>query len=824
MAIKPKYKRRIGWTLVGIVIAAFMAVLFVPPAITLNYMKPQLAAAVESQTGIKADFNGDVNFGLLGTATIVARDITVPFGTIHSAMFSVPMLSVFHPSDAELTGPISLYGAHFTISNLNAFNFNNKITFYNSTIRFFSHDYDIIRGELQNGRFTGTVRTNQHKYDVTYENDEFVIHNQNNQLEIVGQLYSDGSARGQMSIVTDDVNKWFEFNQPKINGTVDLTMNFEWDGGTGFNFTDIVANNLSGNIRLYPDGRRDIDLVAHDMDFDFSFLSKPKNFMNGTNLKLDFYGNIKFGKYQFDHVKISATGTDEKLQIGTIIADDFTFNGGTIDATGAHDIMAIIPMHDKDTMCLFSGTPTTWRCSEYSHGNMAGSLWVDGDRFNIVVRAPVKMPDITSVKQHALAFGNRGIVDFVFNDAAGTLTIDGDKIRPEFTFAKNKDLGWLGAKLPFLPKSMANATGDFNWESSAVVFHPHNKTWQMAVQNDLFYIYGNNFKEWFPKIDLQSLRDNIYTVSGEYKNNVISDLTINIANHVFTGTATNDLITLKTDVLNIDSFLSPTYMDRFDEMSFLTMHPIMLPFDIGTNISISADTLVFNGQEYKNFVYSLKPDVQVFSISDDYRGNILVTIERDGSWYDISLQMNRFATRGKILNDLMPLNIGESYVTGDVEMKTNGMIAHDLEYNLNGTLDLTFTGGYIYGLGIDDFFAYADKITILNAEYALINALTGGQTRLKSLHIMGKYENGNFATTEPLTLSVPHADATGALQINDGKMSAQFYLVLRGTAPEPGPIDLSIAPTGERTFPLSEIMQNFDPAYMRQFVKNHDRF
>ena len=172
----------------------------------------------------------------------------------------------------------------------------------------------------------------------------------------------------------------------------------------------------------------------------------------------------------------------------------------------------------------------------------------------------------------------------------------------------------------------------------------------------------------------------------------------------------------------------------------------------------------------------------------------------------------------------MPLNVGESYITGDIAMKTNGMIAHDLEYNLNGTMDLTFERGYVFGLGLDDFFASANKITILNAEYALADALTDGQTRLKSLHIIGKYDRGNFETTEPFALSVPHADATGTLQIFDGKMSAQLYLVLRGTAPEPAPIDLTIAPNGERTYPLSEIMQNFDPAYMREFVKTHDRF
>ena len=824
MALKPRYKRRIAWTLVGIIAAAFVALVFIPPAITLNYMKPQLESAVQNQTGINATFNGDVNFSLLGHATIVARDITVPFGTIHSAMFSVPMFSVFHPSDTELSGPISIYGARFTINNLNAISFKTPINIYNSVVNFRSHDYEIIRGELVNGHFNGTIRTRQHKYEVSYKNDEFIIRNHNDKMNIVGQLYSDGSARGQISLITDDVNTWFEFLEPKINGTFDLAMNFEWDGNNGFYFTDIVANNMSGNIRLYPDGRRDIELSARDLDFDFSFLMHPGKILQGTSLKLDFYGNIRFGNQKFNHVKINVIGTDDKLQIENIIADDFALTGGTIDANGAHNIMVVMKKNGADTTCLFSGTPNTWQCSKYTHGNMSGTISVDGNEFDVTVNAPIKMPDITSVRKTVLDFGTHGIVRFAFADAAGTLTINGDKTRPEFTFAKNKNLDWLGVKLPFLPKSMANAIGDIKWETGAVIFHPHDKTWQMAIQNDYFYIYGNNFKVWFPNVDLQSLRDNVYTISGEYKNGVISDLTINIANHVFTGAVVDDAITLKTDVLNIDSFVSQSYIDHFEELSFLTMHPIMLPFDINAKISISADTLIFNGIEYKNFVYSLRPNEMVFSITDDYRGSILATITRDGSNYGIILQLNRFATRGKILNDAMPLNIGESYVTGDISMKTNGMIAHDLEYNLNGTIDLTFERGYIFGLGLDDFFANANKITIFDAERALANALNDGQTRLKSLHIIGKYSHGNFETTDAFTLSVPHADATGTLQINDGKMSVQLYLVLRGTAPEPSAIDMEILPNGMRNYSLSEIMQTFDPAYMREFVRIHDRY
>ena len=47
MAIKPRYKRIFGWTLVGVLAGTAVAVVFVPPAITLNYMKPQLTLQLE---------------------------------------------------------------------------------------------------------------------------------------------------------------------------------------------------------------------------------------------------------------------------------------------------------------------------------------------------------------------------------------------------------------------------------------------------------------------------------------------------------------------------------------------------------------------------------------------------------------------------------------------------------------------------------------------------------------------------------------------------------------------------------------------------------
>ena len=64
----------------------------------------------------------------------------------------------------------------------------------------------------------------------------------------------------------------------------------------------------------------------------------------------------------------------------------------------------------------------------------------------------------------------------------------------------------------------------------------------------------------------------------------------------------------------------------------------MIPFDIGIKLSLSTDKMIFDGIEYNNFVYSLKPNKQTFSITDNARGNILATIVRDGTEYNIELQ------------------------------------------------------------------------------------------------------------------------------------------------------------------------------------------
>lgn len=54
MALKPRYKRRIFWSFLIFIGIAVLALILIPPMITLNGMKPKIEQAIEEQTGVKA--------------------------------------------------------------------------------------------------------------------------------------------------------------------------------------------------------------------------------------------------------------------------------------------------------------------------------------------------------------------------------------------------------------------------------------------------------------------------------------------------------------------------------------------------------------------------------------------------------------------------------------------------------------------------------------------------------------------------------------------------------------------------------------------------
>ena len=399
-----------------------------------------------------------------------------------------------------------------------------------------------------------------------------------------------------------------------------------------------------------------------------------------------------------------------------------------------------------------------------------------------------------------------------------------NKIIPTYSYADNQTLKWLNIDIPFLPNFMMSERGNFSWQNNMLTFTPHSNKWKLSTIDNYFYLSGDSFKTWVPNIDLRFISDDSYTISGHYSKDKISNLILQISDHKFTGSLSGNNLTLFTDILSIDRFINPEFTSRYSEMEFLTNAPLMTLFNLPINVSLYADKMIYNGSEFSNFTYSLKENIQTFSITDTSRGNLLATIERDKHNYNIFAQLNKFVINGKLLSAHMPLNIRDTMITAELNINTYGQIAHDIYYNMNGTLDMTFDGGYLIGMSFDDFYSSASDITALNAEFALANTLGGGETKIKKMRIIGDYNSGNFITTKPIVLSVRHTDIIGGLAITDGNMTAEFDITMRGTGPTPATITLSVLPDGTRNYSLSDIMQNLDTGYMRAFIQTHDKF
>jgi hypothetical protein len=276
--------------------------------------------------------------------------------------------------------------------------------------------------------------------------------------------------------------------------------------------------------------------------------------------------------------------------------------------------------------------------------------------------------------------------------------------------------------------------------------------------------------------------------------------------------------------LNLDYFIDPNFINNFEELSFFTTMPITIPFDLKTNIALSAGVLVYNNERYKSFIYSLHDDTQTFSFNDSSRGNMLATLKKHNIKYAINVQLNKFVFDEELLPKNMPLNLSDTTVTAEIKLNTSGKIAYDIKNNLHGTFDASFDGGKLYGFGFDEFYASAKYLTLLNSESFLAKALSQGTTEIKKMHIVGTYESGNIKPLYPLSISMRHIDATGTMEIQNGEMMADLHLLLRGTSPATEPIDVIIYPNNTRDFSLSDIMMHFDYEYMKSFVKSHEQF
>ena len=158
MALKPRHKRRIFWTIITVIATVLLASVLIPPFITLNSLKPMVEQSVHAQTDVPLKLNGDIHFSLVGGATIVAHDVDVPNTKIGSVLFSIPFHSFFNIKNAKLDGPVIVYDADIKIDKLTPAVFNHNIEIYNSNITFQGRQFHIVRADYTDGKFYGIIK------------------------------------------------------------------------------------------------------------------------------------------------------------------------------------------------------------------------------------------------------------------------------------------------------------------------------------------------------------------------------------------------------------------------------------------------------------------------------------------------------------------------------------------------------------------------------------------------------------------------------------------------------------------------------------------
>jgi hypothetical protein len=406
MSIKRIINNKFVWFFTSFVVVSIFAIMFIPSMINLNFLKPKIENVIFTKTGVKAQINGNVNFSMSGTTQIVAHDISVPNGTISSVDFAIPMFDIFDIQNADISGDVSVNGANLLIEKIVPFNTSVKIKVYNSKIQFLNKEYDIVDAVLSKDFVEATVRTDQHKYDIKLRDNSFTVKNKNNDLKISGILLNNGTVKAHLEIIAKDINKWFEFDTPKIKGRFPVTADVFWDGGYGVRFNNISANGLTGNIDFLDNGYRVVQLQSQSADYNLSFLIDSVDVLQNTSLDLDFYGKITIADKVFEHVKIVTTGSHDKINIDTIILDDVKIHGGTVDKDGAHDVYVAGPLSGLHTTCLLNGTLTHWWCRKFSHGSNITSVFsvkddvIDADVYSTAIYEDMK-PFVVTIRKLA---------------------------------------------------------------------------------------------------------------------------------------------------------------------------------------------------------------------------------------------------------------------------------------------------------------------------------------------------------------------------------------------------------------------------------------
>lgn len=846
--MKARQRFKIFWVAAVTVAVLAMAYLIIPPLLPMARLRPDFESAVSKMVGVPVKIDGDIKLSLLGYPMIALEDVRFGEYKIKAARFRVSWSSIFNLKNARIISGIKIQGLRTEINAVSPPNFGTKIMISDSVIKHYGKEYEIIDAVLDAGKFSAMIRTDQHKYNLHLDSGEFVVTNPNLGLTINGKLLSDNvgniAAKGKFEINVSDINRWFDFDFPKIPGQTKIAMDFEWDGGENFDFSKIRGNNgkasFNGHIILSP-GKKIVRMKADNMDLDLSDLLENIKFIRNSEFNIDISGNITTPVSEMKKLRalsIHAVSDSDSIDIKRFRMGD---GKSAISATGkiigknAVNLDVAFSDNARSVRCMFSGNRDVWNCSRFSfaHKNIAatGTLNVGENNFQMMIHSKSAAAGglrlLDDIRKY---FKNRdGKIDFEIGETIGNAVFVGQNRHVEY-IEKNAVLGNLGLSLP-LPTIMLEARGNIaavvENDKMSFVFQAPNWTFALSDAGE-FSLNHKDARELLSALTTQDvlsfIKPNLsIVITGNHNGDIITDLVIGVGNDKFSGTLIGNSITLDTVVLDMNRILDDKWFDAFIDNQYLYGDPILAPFDFNAKIAINAENIKIGSSSYQGFIYYMDGARQYMSITDSENGKLLLTISKDMMKYKYLLQADKFFVSGNLFAEKSPLNIEGATITARAELESFGITAYDIRRNMAGPMDVSIDGGFLIGLGTDKFYDNANRIEKRDAENAIHATLMSGHTAIKEMSITGEYSGGDFHTTRPFMMTARHTDITGNFAIRDAGLWIMANIILRGTNAIPKPITLGIR-DNMREYSISDILPNIDLDYLREFTSTHGKF
>ena len=852
--MKSKVRYRIFWTGACALAVLAMSYLVIPPLIPMGGLKSDLAVALSNAAGVSARIEGDIKLSLLGYPMLAASRVRLGDAYAESVRFRISWDGVFDLKNARIISAVKISGYKSEIQTLAVPNFGRKVLIEDSTVRYGGKDYEIIGGTIDSGTLSARVRTDRHKYNLELSAGDFVITNPNEGLVVRGKIMSDDSgtisARGNLSVESGDVNKWFEFKYPKISGKTKVSMNFDWDGKGTFDFSDINGTNgrssFDGHVKLwYKNGvqtRKSVRMKIDDANLDLSFLSDDPGFLYRSDFNVNISEKIKtrikgMEKMTDLSARFVSGETDMDITRLTAIGDFSLAASGKLVGETADNLDVAIHMPSDRTAirCLLSGNRENWNCAHWSFAGKEmradGAVSVSKDDFRMTFNSLNAKTDMGLLDDIRKYVGRQnGQIEFGIGGKAGTAIMSGGHRRVEYVekgaMLKNLN-GW---RIP-IPETLLNEKGDvaviINDDARSFMFRTAD--WSLGADYSKGFAFNHkNARRVLALLtnrqELPFLKSNVpVMITGKYGGGWITNMRVKIADMVFQGAMYDGGVTLKTDAIDMDAVLDGKWFADFMDNQYLSADPMLEPFNFGANVVVSADGIKLNGVVYNGFMYALDGGGQKMSVSDSENGKLLLTVSKERSKYKYLVQSNKFFVPGKLFDEAAPVNVEGAAITAQAELESFGLTAADIRRNMAGMIDASIDGGFLHGLGTDAFYDNANRYEKRDTEKALAAALGGGRTAIRELIVTGEYNGGDFKTTRPFLLGARHTDVTGNLSIDNEGVRIRANIILRGTGALPKPIALSIA-NGKRDYAMSEILPAVDLDYLREFTSTHKRF